>query len=451
MDLRQILRILWARRLLMTVILAATVGATVVVSLVLPKRYTATAMLPMAGYLATQADIIQSHSVARGAVDLLKLADSPAAKALFMEETAGRGNIRDWLADLLLKYLKVEPSRESSVVNLSYTGNDPRFATAVANAIVQSYINTNLELKVTPARQTNTFFNEQIKTLKDSVERAQAALSAYQREKGIIATDERLDVESNRLNDLSSQLVATQAQTYDAQSRQRQVQDFVAQGQVPDALPDVLSNPVIQGLKANLTQLEAKRNELSSKVGRNHPSHRAVIAEIDGLKRKLIDEMKTISNTLANSASLAQKREDQIKAALTAQRAKVLEMKRVRDDLAVLVREAENAQRSYDAAMARMTQTRLESQTTQTNVMVINEAIEPIEPSSPKLLLNTILSAVLGTMLAIGFALLREMSDRTVRSAADISQTLGIPVLGVLGAENSGRGHGRSQPAARGA
>jgi len=470
MNLQQFLRILRARWLLMLVTLAITVGTTIVVSLILPKRYTATAtvvvdvkgvdqisglllpMLPMGGYLATQVDIIQSHSVARRAVDLLKLADNPSAKELYMNETEGKGNIRDWLADLLIKYLKVEPSRESSVINISYSGTDPRFSAAVANAIVQSYINTNLELKVAPARQTNTFFNEQIKALKDNVEKAQQALSAYQREKGIIATDERLDVENNRLNDLSSQLVAAQAQTYDAQSRQRQVQDFVAKGQVPDALPDVLSNPVIQGLKANLTQLEAKQNDLSSKVGKNHPSYQSVVAELEGVKRKLIDEMKTISNTLASSASLAQKREDQIRGSLAAQRAKVLEMKKVRDDLAVLMREAENSQRAYDGAQGRMTQTKLESQTTQTNVMVINEAIEPIEPSSPKIVLNTILSVILGLMLAVGFALLREMSDRIVRSETDLTEALGVPVLGVLDSGKRGwRRRRKDQPVAQGA
>lgn len=469
MNLQQFLRILRARWLLMLVTFLVTVSAVVVISLLLPKKYTATAtvvvdvkgvdqisglllpMLPMSGYLATQVDIIQSHNVARKAVDLLRLAENPSAKEVFAKQAEGRGNIRDFFADVLLKDLKVEPSRESSVVNISYTGADPRFSAAVANAFVQSYVNMNLELKVAPARQTNTFFNEQIKSLKDNLEKAQANFSAYQREKGIIATDERLDVENNRLNDLSSQLVQAQAQAFDAQSRQRQVQEFVAKGQVPDTLPDVLSNPVIQGLKANLTQLDAKQNELSSKVGKNHPLYQSTVAEIDGVKRKLIDEMKTISTTLGSAASLAQRREEQIRASLNAQRGKVLEMKKVRDDLTVLMREVENSQRAYDGAQGRMTQTKLESQSSQTNVMVINEAVEPIEHSSPKILLNTMIAVFIGTLLAAGLALMREMTDRIVRSENDLSDTLGIPVLGVLGNERRRRWGRKAQQAVQGA
>jgi chain length determinant protein EpsF len=453
MNLQQLFRILRARWLLMLVTLLVVVGATIAVSLLIPPRYTASAsvvvdfkgvdpisggilpMIPMSGYLATQVDIIQSHSVARRAVDLLKLAENPSARELYLKETKGKGNIRDWLADLLLKYLEVEPSRESSVINIAYTANDPRFAAGVANAIVQSYVNTTLEMKIGPARQTNAFFNEQIKTLKDNLERVQSRLSDYQRSKGIIATDERLDVENYRLNDLSTQLVLAQAQTYDSLGRQRQVQDFVARGQVPDTLPDILSNPVIQNLKANLTQLEGKRDDLSNRVGKNHPAYQSVMAEIDGVRSKLLQEMKTISSTLGNAATLAQRREDQIRAAMAAQRAKVLQMKEVRDEQTVLLREVDGAQRAYDAAMGRMTQTKLESQTTQTNVMVINDAIEPFEPSFPKLILNVLLSIILGSMLAIGFALLREMSDRIVRSEVDIADALGVPVLGAIGRE----------------
>jgi capsular polysaccharide biosynthesis protein len=113
-------------------------------------------------------------------------------------------------------------------------------------------------------------------------------------------------------------------------------------------------------------------------------------------------------------------------------------MKKVRDDLVVLVREVESAQRTYDGAMSRMTQTKLESQTTQTNVMVINDAIEPIEPSFPKLGLNIVLSVILGLMFAIAVSLLRELSDRIIRSEADLAEALSVPVLGVLGPEKRG-------------
>src|SRR5688500_7627642 len=138
MNLQQFLRILRARWLLMTVTMVVIVGLVIAVSLVLPQRYTATAsvvidmkgidpvtgvvlpiLIPASGYIATQIDILSSHKVALKAVDSLKLAENPSAIDLWRQRTeGGRGSVKDWLADLLLEDLKVEPSRESSMVSV---------------------------------------------------------------------------------------------------------------------------------------------------------------------------------------------------------------------------------------------------------------------------------------------------------------------------------------------
>src|SRR3972149_4322851 len=205
MNLQQFLLILRARYKLVLLVLLGTVTATLGVSLVLPKQYTATTsvvidvkspdpvigmMLPgMAapGYMATQTDIIQSDRVAQKVVKLLKLDANPTVRQQWMEATKGKGKLEVWLADVLQTKLDVKPARESNVISISYKAVDPGFAAAVANAFTQAYIETNVELKVEPARQYAKWFGEQGKSLRDNLEKAQAKLSAYQQEHGIVA------------------------------------------------------------------------------------------------------------------------------------------------------------------------------------------------------------------------------------------------------------------------
>ncbi|MFX8554446.1 GNVR domain-containing protein, partial [Acinetobacter baumannii] len=80
----------------------------------------------------------------------------------------------------------------------------------------------------------------------------------------------------------------------------------------------------------------------------------------------------------------------------------------------------------------RLSQTSLESQTQQTNVMVLTQAEPPTTPSSPKILLNTILSVFVGGLLGIGTALMMELLNRRIRSPEDLTEVLEIPVLAVL-------------------
>ena len=104
------------------------------------------------------------------------------------------------------------------------------------------------------------------------------------------------------------------------------------------------------------------------------------------------------------------------------------------------IRDVENTQRLYDAALQRLGQSRLESLTTQTDIAVLNPAVPPLQPSSPKVMLNTLLAVFLGTLLGVGLAFLMEMIDRRVRSADDLVAGLDIPVLGEIARGDRRRG-----------
>lgn len=445
MNLRQFLSLLRARRRLILATLFATVLLALGWSLVQSKTYTATAsvllnykgvdpltgvtmpgqLLP--GYMATQIDIISSKNVALRVVDRLRLPTSPAVIAQFQEATEGKGTVRDWLADLLLRRLDIKPARESSVVEISFKGADPAFAAAVANAFAEEYQNASVQLKTEPMKKAASYFNEQTKQLRDNVESAQARLSKYQQEKGIVSLDNnRVDVELSRLNDLSTQLVAAQAAALEATSRERMAGSGAAHS------PDVANNPLIQNLRVGLAAAEAKLAEGMARYGSNHPQYQAARAEVDKMRADLNAALGMVSKSVGGNAQVLRQREDELRAALAAQKTRVLELNRTRDELGVLLKDLDSAQRAFDAASGRFSQTRIEAQAEQSDIAVLNPAVAPSEPSGPRVLLNTLVAILLGTVLGLGLALLLELLQRPVRSGGDMQELLGIPVLGTI-------------------
>ena len=445
MNYSQLLLILQARKSIIMITLLLTVFATVVASLLMPKTYKATATLVlnykgvdpvtgltlpsqlMPGYMATQADVISSKSVARNVVDQLKLADDPDIKSSFTDGGNEGVDIRDWLAERLLKRLAVEPSRESGVIGISYKASDPEKAAAIANGFASEYQKTSIQLKAEPLRKVSAYFTEQVTVLRENLEAAQSKLSKAQQEKGIVNLDTRLDVESSRLNDLSNQLVAIQAKLAEAQSRRQQVA-----GNERNDSPDVINNPLVQTLKASLVTAEAKLEQLGQNVTPDYPPYIAAKAEINRLRAELNRHVRAVSNSVGNNAAVLERQEAEVRKSMLAQRNKVLELNRERDQLSILARDVDSAQRAYDATMQRFNQTNLEGQANQTDVSVLNMATPPIDMHSPKILLNTLLSVFLGTMLGIGFGLLAEKMDPRVRSENDLVTVLQAPVLGTI-------------------
>jgi polysaccharide biosynthesis transport protein len=442
MTLQQFLLILRARWKMAVLAFAITVATTVVVSLLLPKQYTASAAVvvdvrspdPVSGlmlqgmmapgYMATQVDIINSDRVAQVVVKGLGMENSTAIQEQWRQATEGKGQLRDWLATLLQRNLDVKPSRESNVISINYTGADPQFAAAVANAFAQAYIDVNLDLRVAPARQYATFFEDQTKTAREKLEQAQQALSNYQQKNGITSTDERLDFETAKLNETSSQLTSIQGQTTDSQSKR-------SSGKA-DTLAEVMQSPLVNGLKADIARLEAKLNESKGNLGANHPQTLRSESELASLRAQLDTETRKIITSIETTYQVSKQREAQLQSALAAQKARVLVLNKQRDELNVLRRDIESAQRAFEIVSQRASQTNIESQTNQTNIAVLNPAIAPPDPSKPRVFLNILVSVFLGGLLAIGLALVLELANRRIRSTEDLVEALELPVLGAI-------------------
>lgn len=443
MTLQQFLLILYARRRMVLIIFGSVIGLTLLVSLLLPKQYTAATSVvvdvkspdPIAGvilpglvspgYMATQIDIIESERVALRVVKLLGFDRNEQAVAQWREATGGEGSIEVYYANNLMKKLDVKPSRESNVISIGYSAPDPKFAAALANAFARAYIDTTIDLRVEPARQYALWFDERLKGLRDNLEKAQSRLSAYQQDKGIVITDERLDLETARLNELTGQLAQAQGLRLDASSRQKSGSNEYSS--------DVMQNPLIQNLKAELARAESRLSEVSRNVGKNHPQYQQIEGQIEGVKKQIKEEIGRISGSAASASRFGVLKEEELKAAIEEQKKRVFELRSQRDQLGVMLKDVENAQRAYEAVSQRMSQTNLESQSQQTNVMVLSAATEPSQASKPRIMLNLLLSIIVGSLLGVGSALAAELLDRRVRDTGDLRALAGLPVLGSIG------------------
>jgi succinoglycan biosynthesis transport protein ExoP len=430
MSFTQLLRILWARRGLVLLVTTLAVLSAVSANLFLPKSYVATASLvvdsrgvdPVTGataqsqsaaaLLATQLDVISSRTVALKVVDRLGLA-------------AGG---RDSAAHVLLRKLTVKPSQDSNVIQIRFEDSNPKFAAQAANAFADAYLETNLELKLDPAKRRSAWFDGQLQGMRATVEARRRKFSEYQQSHGIVAAEDKVDVETMRLEELSRQLLEAQRNAKDAGARLDQADRAVASGSVQE-LPDILGNSLLQSMKTDLTRAEGRLAELAERFDRKHPQYISAAAEVRALSDRLAAEVRNAKGSIAQSAQIAQQQVAELQRAFDSQKNRVLELRQQGNELEVQDREVENAQGAYDSALQRSSQLRMESQLNQTSVAVLDRASPPATPATPGLALSAVLSLVFGTMFGCALALLLERLDRRVRSGDELEEIIGLAVL----------------------
>jgi capsular polysaccharide biosynthesis protein len=97
----------------------------------------------------------------------------------------------------------------------------------------------------------------------------------------------------------------------------------------------------------------------------------------------------------------------------------------------VLTRDVDGAQRTYDAAIARFAQTSMEGGANLAEVAVLSPALPPARHSSPRILVNLVLSIIFGSAFGAGIAILMELIRRRVHSTYDL-EDLKLPLLAEL-------------------
>jgi polysaccharide biosynthesis transport protein len=361
--------------------------------------------------LATQLDIVKSDRVAERVVQMLP-ADQPPMKALREKALKKPGpNIERTLATALQQHLEVKPARESNVINITWTGRTPAEAARVANAFAQAYIETNLDLKTDPQRKYTVWFDEQVKEARDKLEKSQQRLGDFQQKAGIVTSDEKADYETQRLHDLSQQLIALQNR-----------------GRTSNAAASDAS-PLVNNLRQDAARLEARIAQSSATMGSRHPEMQRMQAELGAVRSRMAEEASRVGQTAASAAETARARERELQGMITEQKQRVLALSKQRSDLALLKSDVDSAQKAFETVSASAAQARLQSMSNQTNVMRLASAVEPLEPTGPNGVQALGIALVAGSLLAVAGALLLELTNRRVRTVQDLSMVTRLPIL----------------------
>ena len=455
MTISQLIKILRSRWMLLAAITAVVTVLALLVSSLSAKQYTSSAsvlvdlrapelgdgrrsnlQLSVQSIMQTQVELIRSERVARHVVRSTGMLDQPALVKGWMEATGGKGDVVAFLAVGLLRNLDVVPAKEASIIGIQFTDRDPVAAATMANAFAQAYIDVNLELKVDPARRAAGWYEEQRALFAGQLSLAQKRLSEYQQEKGLLSVGEgQIDVENAKLGSLTAQLADLQGQRAEAQSRRQQALRI-------DTSAEVQNNPLIASLKAEISRTEGTVKQLSEQLGGAHPTLKAAQEQLATLKNQLNQERASVARTVGGSSEIVERRLAAVSVELERQKQRVLALKAGNDEVVVLRRDVERAQKALDSIDVQQSQASLESRLQQNNVSIVTTAVPPLEAAQPRVLLNTLVGVLFGAMLAVGVVLMLETRRPVIRDAQDVDLLLGLPVLATVSRLESDRAPG---------
>jgi len=415
-------------------------------------------------YYQTQYKIIESRNVAREVIRRLQLDKHPEFVALTSTASSLKGwgvlNILDSLIDRIkalfaqsdkadpakgvsedidselvtefIKRIGVTPIRNSRLVDISMESEDPQLAARMANVLVRTYIDRNMETKLQAAKDAVKWLGDRINEERDKVEINENALVRY-KENNQIITDfagESENITAQKLATLNAQAAEAEAQRVTLQTRYNQAAALAKKPGMLNSIPDVLSNDLVKEIKKMEVVLYKRMSELKKKYGRNHPQMVALNSELADIRKRKSIEIRSIINSLKNEYNLAAAKEKSLKSALARQKTETLSLNKKAVQYGVLKRQAESSRQMYDLLMQRFKETSLTEEMKIGNIRIIDHAEKPTKPVKPRKKLNILLAMVIGLFTGIFLAFFLEYLDNTIKVPDDVKTHLGIPFLG---------------------
>ena len=397
--------------------------------------------------LQTQVKILQSESLATRTVE--KLEKLPSARARPVE--TGMSSLRRRLhlpqsqsfesRTVMLKNaansLKVRSSGDSRIIEVFVDSTDPQLASSFANTLADEFIDQNTEARWNMSQRTGDWLGRQIEAMRVKLERSEFALQDYARQAGLLYTGASADegkgnISEEKLRQVQLALSAAISDRVQKESRYR-----VASQTSPEALPDVGNDSTLRGYRTQLSDLQRQLADLAVIYTPDFTNIKRLQGQIQSLETALTRERKAVLEKTKNEYDEALLREQMLSENYASQARTVSNDAEKAIQYNLLKREADSNRQLYEAMLQRVKESGVAAALKASNIRVVDSAIPPVFPYKPSIKADTAIGLMMGIFLGFGLVVIRERTDRSIRTPGDAPPWLNVPELGVIPAGNA--------------
>jgi polysaccharide biosynthesis transport protein len=381
-------------------------------------------------YLETQTKILQSETLALMTIksmDLGRYAEFGGTADTVAWQHAGLLNRRPAILGAFLGRLNVKRVPNSRLIEVQFEAQDAQLAAEIVNSHLQNYVEQNFRSKYDATMQASNWLSAELEELRIKVEKSEDARIAYERENQIWQIDEKQDITTQKLADLSK--AVTDAQTGAAEKEA--LYRMAASGNV-DALPAAQNNTVISDLLKRKSDLDEQYAEAVNQYGPNFPKVARLAAQRNEVEDSLSRARKVLVESVEEDFNTSRSHVELLQEALDKQKAEANDLAEKLVQYHILQHDAESNKQLYDGLLQKLKEAGISAGLRSSNIRVVDPALPPSGPSRPQKARNILLACLVGLVGGIGLALFREYLDNTVKSPDDIEALTGLPSLAVV-------------------
>ncbi len=331
--------------------------------------------------------------------------------------------------------VEISPVGGTYLVNIVATDGDHQNAITLANTMAEVYIEYNLQTKLSAARKTLVWLNEQLVDLQGKVENAYSALAEFQDKNKILAVEMAPEVISAKLADLTMTYDRAKRDRTEAQARMEELQRIRQQGaSFGNDLAVTLNDPVLEKLRGEITDAEIERSNLLQSYKDKHPKVKQADLKLETLRENMLSMVNTLFQKLESDLTVLRTREQTALEALEMFKMDAVETNNKRLEYSKLKSELTSSEELHAMLFRQLKETSITENLVDKNLIRLLESARTAKNITEPVKREQVVGfgVIIGLLLGIGLAFLFEYFDKTLKNPEDVEHFLDLPVLGTI-------------------
>jgi len=361
----------------------------------------------------------------------------------------------------LRENISVASIRNTRLIKVSASSDDPEMAQLIANTTAQVFIERNISSRQRETTAALDFLTRETAKVKENLRQTEEDLKEYKQKEGLVELSEKARLVVERLSNLESQHESARISRQELKNRLTEINSQLEKvSKVWVSSTFISDNPLVQMLRSRLTDLEISYAQLSREFSSDNPQVTYIKAQIEETKKELEGKVETVVAGKTESinpiytelytrlvnyeteVNALQAKEDALASLVAEYGREVNRLPQQELTLARLQRSEQVNADLYSILVKAKNKAEIESASEIGSIGVVDSALRPDSPVKPKKKLNTLLGLISGLILGGGLALLLEYTDKTIKTEDEAEKLLNLPVLGAIPRPGAQSGYG---------
>ena len=318
---------------------------------------------------------------------------------------ATQREVLDSTIDAVLRTVSVSNQRQSYVFDITATTTSPDKSALLANALAETYILDQLDVKFNATQQATKWLTERVAELKLDLERAANKVKEFNSQAELISPEGLAGLQ-RQLKEIRDR-ISTGENSLELQQAQIEILEVAAENGDANAMAQAADDRNLNRLLTMLNVGTVESETFETAFG-------------DILKRAVLERERSSGQLEALKAAISN-----LEGQIERQSSDLVKLQQ-------LEQEAAASQTIYEYFLNRLKETSVQQGIQNADSRVLSRAVVPNGASAPRKSLILTLSGMLGLFAGAGLVLFREMMQTGFRTAEELELTTGYTVMGQI-------------------